>query len=57
MTTETPLNASAPSAWPAHDPATWRTVPASSTPIDHARVAGLLAAEWERFTASTPGLG
>ncbi len=41
--------------WPAHDPATWRNVPATSTPIDHELVASLLAAEWDRFTASTPG--
>lgn len=40
-----------------NDPATWRHVPASSTPVDHARVAALMAAEWERFTASTPGSG
>jgi glutamate-1-semialdehyde 2,1-aminomutase len=41
--------------WPAHDPATWRNVPASSTPVDPAKVETLLAAEWERFTAQTPG--
>ena len=41
--------------WPAHDPATWRSVPTSSTPVDPARVSALLAAEWERFTAQTPG--
>ncbi len=41
--------------WPAHDPATWRNVPATSTPIDHELVASLLAAEWDRFAASTPG--
>ena len=40
MTTETPLNASAPSAWPPHDPATRRTLPTSSTPLDPARVEG-----------------
>jgi len=40
-----------------NDPATWRHVPASSTPVDHARVATLMAAEWERFTTSTPGSG
>ena len=43
-----------PVTWPAHDPATWRTVPASSAPIDRARVEKLLAVEWERFTAQTP---
>ena len=41
--------------WPAHDPAGWRTLPVSSTPVDPARVQALLAAEWERFTATTPG--
>jgi glutamate-1-semialdehyde 2,1-aminomutase len=41
--------------WPANDPATWRNVPATSTPIDHDRVQALLVAEWERFTATTPG--
>ena len=38
-----------------HDPATWRTIPGSSKPVDHDRVARLLASEWERFTAQTPG--
>lgn len=46
---------SASTTWPAHDPATWRHLPTSSTPLDGDRVARLLAAEWERFTASTPG--
>lgn len=40
-----------------NDPATWRHVPATSTPVDHGRVAALMTAEWERFTASTPGSG
>ena len=44
-------------AWPPHDPAGWRNVPASSSPVDHGRVAELLAAEWERFTSQTPGSG
>jgi glutamate-1-semialdehyde 2,1-aminomutase len=44
-------------ALPLNDPATWRHLPATSTPVDHARVAELMAAEWERFTASTPGSG
>ena len=39
----------------AHDPAGWRVLPTSSTPVDSARVGALLAAEWERFAASTPG--
>jgi len=43
-----------PVTWPAHDPATWRNVPPSSSPIDHDKVAKLLAAEWERFEAQTP---
>jgi glutamate-1-semialdehyde 2,1-aminomutase len=42
------------STWPAHDPAGWRTLPTTSTPVDPERVQSLLAAEWERFTASTP---
>ena len=46
-----------PTTWPPHDPAAWRNVPASSTPVDHTRVAELLAAEWERFAAQTPGSG
>jgi glutamate-1-semialdehyde 2,1-aminomutase len=50
MTADTPAT-----AWPANDPATWRYLPASSTPLDKALVAKLLATEWERFTASTPG--
>lgn len=44
-----------PVTWPAHDPATWRNVPAACAPIDHAKVGKLLAAEWERFSAQTPG--
>ncbi|MBK9739855.1 MAG: aspartate aminotransferase family protein [Actinobacteria bacterium] len=39
----------------AHDPATWRSVPSSSTPLDSARVQSMLAAEWERFSATTGG--
>jgi glutamate-1-semialdehyde 2,1-aminomutase len=57
MTTETPLNASAHAAWPAHDPATRRTLPVSSTPLDPARVEALTAAEWARFTSATAGSG
>lgn len=41
----------------AHDPATWRHLPARTTPIDSARVAALMAAEWERFAAITPASG
>lgn len=43
------------SSIPAHDPATWRTVPEGSTPVSPERVADLLAREWERFLESTPG--
>jgi len=50
------MTADAPTTtWPAHDPAGWRTLPTTSTPVDPARVQRLLAAEWERFTATTPG--
>lgn len=40
-----------------HDPAGWRNVPASSTPIDRAKVEELLASEWERFERATSGSG
>jgi glutamate-1-semialdehyde 2,1-aminomutase len=46
---------SAAQAWPPHDPATRRTLPATSTPLDPGRVASLMAAEWERFSAQHPG--
>ena len=46
-----------PTDVPAHDPACWRHVPSSSTPIDAERVAALLAQEWDRFVASTPASG
>jgi glutamate-1-semialdehyde 2,1-aminomutase len=36
-----------------NDPATWRSMPATSTPLDKARVQVLLDAEWERFAVST----
>lgn len=57
MTTVARPTSDGSSALPAHDPATWRFVPASSTPIDHARVAQLLAVEWERFTQQTAASG
>ena len=38
----------------ANDPQTRRTIPQSSTPVDHDRVEKLMATEWERFTAQTP---
>jgi glutamate-1-semialdehyde 2,1-aminomutase len=43
--------------WPAHDPATYRVVPASSAPLDRGRIETLLAAEWDRFTKTTPASG
>jgi glutamate-1-semialdehyde 2,1-aminomutase len=46
-----------PVTWPAHDPATYRVVPASSAPLDRAKVDALLAAEWERFATTTPQSG
>ncbi len=50
------MTADAPATpWPAHDPATWRHVPATSTPVDQGRVEELMKAEWERFAATTPG--
>ena len=42
-------------AWPDHDPATNRTVPESSVPVDQDRVEKLMAQEWERFSSSTTG--
>ena len=54
MTTSATVPAS---TWPAPDPNTRRHLPASSRPLDPARVEALLAAEWERFTASTPKSG
>ena len=42
---------------PAHDPATRRILPASSRPVDPARVERLLAAEWDRFTSWSGGSG
>lgn len=53
MSLETPIATAA--TWPPHDPSTWRHVPTSSVPVDPGRVASLLASEWERFTATTPG--
>ncbi len=41
-------------AWPAHDPATRRWLPESSTPLNRERIEALLAKEWERFSAQTP---
>ena len=41
-------------SWPAHDPATRRWLPETSTPVDPGRVESLLAAEWDKFAANTP---
>ena len=46
-----------PVTWPEHDPATYRNVPASATPLDRARVESLLAEEWKRFEKTTPDSG
>ena len=42
-------------AFPPNDPATRRTLPTSSTPVDPARVAKLMAQQWERFSGDTSG--
>ena len=55
MTLDTDSAADATATWPPNDPATWRTMPASSTPLDPDRVAALMAVEWERFSATTTG--
>ena len=52
--TDTTMSSSPQITWPDHDPATWRSLPTSSEPIDPGRVASLMAAEWERFAAQTP---
>ena len=57
MTENVTTTASPTVTWPEHDPATYRRLPASSTPLDRARVESLLAAEWERFEKSTPNSG
>ncbi len=54
MSTDASQPTAATTGWPAHDPATRRTLPASSTPVDPARVETLMAAEWERFSAQHP---
>ena len=54
MTLDAQPNAQA-ATWPPHDPATRRTLPATSTPLDPQRVEELTAAEWERFAAQHPG--
>ncbi|MBJ7399988.1 aminotransferase class III-fold pyridoxal phosphate-dependent enzyme [Mycolicibacterium sp.] len=49
------LTTDVPATFPAHDPAGWRQVPVSCTPLDPARVAALMAKEWERYVKATPG--
>ncbi|MBP6994662.1 MAG: aminotransferase class III-fold pyridoxal phosphate-dependent enzyme [Phycicoccus sp.] len=44
-------------AIPTNAPGTRRWLPETSQPVDPGRVAQLLAAEWERFTASTSASG
>jgi len=48
---------STPTSWPAHDPGTHRWLPQRSTPIAPGRSEQLIAAEWDRFTASTAASG
>lgn len=56
--TNAPTEAAAAGAsWPEPERGTRRHVPASSKPLDPARVQELLAAEWEKFTANTPESG
>ena len=55
MTLDTDSAAATTATWPPNDPATWRTLPATSTPLDPDRVAALMAVEWERFSATTVG--
>jgi len=55
MTLDSAPSTHAAAAWPAHDPATRRTLPTTWTPLDPGRVEQLMAAEWERFTAQHPG--
>ena len=49
------MSVATPVTWPDHDPAGWRYVPTSSTPLDTDRVQALLAKEWETFGTRTPG--
>ena len=48
---------STPTSWPAHDPGTHRWLPQRSTAIAPGRSEQLIAAEWDRFTASTAASG
>ena len=40
-----------------HDPAGWRHLNENYRPLDHDKIEKLLAAEWERFSATTPESG
>jgi glutamate-1-semialdehyde 2,1-aminomutase len=40
-----------------HDPAGWRHLNEKYRPLDHEKIEKLLAAEWERFSATTPESG
>jgi glutamate-1-semialdehyde 2,1-aminomutase len=50
-------DSSTPTSWPAHDPGTHRWLPRSSTPIAPGRSEQLIAAEWDRYTASSAASG
>ena len=49
------LTTDMPATLPAHDPAGWRQVPVSHTPLNPARIKALMAKEWERYAKTTPG--
>lgn len=55
MTTDASTHSETPADWPPNDPATRRTVPTTSKPLDPGRIQDLLAAEWERFATDTAG--
>ncbi|MEO8108096.1 MAG: aminotransferase class III-fold pyridoxal phosphate-dependent enzyme, partial [Actinomycetes bacterium] len=57
MTAQPITTTPTPVTWPSHDPATYRVVPEGAAPLDAARVASLLANEWERFRGQTPRSG
>jgi glutamate-1-semialdehyde 2,1-aminomutase len=50
-------HAAARATWPAPDPGTRRRLPERTRPVDPDRIKQLLAAEWERFTATTAASG
>jgi glutamate-1-semialdehyde 2,1-aminomutase len=49
------LMSDAATTFPAHDPAGWRQLPVSYTPVNPARVEELMAKEWERYATTTVG--